>query len=62
MLKSYIPGIDSLIYPKSHYGNLFVGKLVNGLHDWIEKHPIVIQSTNVSESLPIIINSTLVRK
>ena len=29
MLKSYIPGINLLIYPKIHYGNLLSEKLVN---------------------------------
>ena len=42
VLKLYIPGIDSLFYPKVHY-EFFLWKLVNELHDWIEKYPHVIQ-------------------
>ena len=29
MSKSYIPGINSLIYPKGHYENIFSDNLVN---------------------------------
>ena len=33
MLKSYIPGNNSLIYPKIHYENFVSVKIVNALHD-----------------------------
>ena len=62
MLKSYIPGIYPLIYPKKHVECLFYGELVNELHYWIEKHPHVIQYSNVSDSLFVKINGTLVKK
>ena len=35
MLKSYIPGINTLILSKKHYEILFSEKLVNELHAWI---------------------------
>ena len=50
MLKSYLPGNNILIFPKRHYDNIFYEKLVNESHDWIEKHPHVIQTPNVSDS------------
>ena len=37
-------------------------KKFNELHEWIEKHPHVIQLTNVSDSLFVKINGTLVKK
>ena len=61
-LKSYIPGINSLVYTKRHYDNYFTVKPVNELHEWIEKHPHVIQSPNISDSLFSKINGTLVNK
>ena len=42
MLKSYIPGINTLVFIKRHYDNIFSEKLVNELHAWIENHPNVI--------------------
>ena len=62
LLKSYISCNDSLVYPKIHYANLFSGKLVNELHNCIEKHPDLIQSPNVSDSLFVKINGTHVNK
>ena len=62
MLKSYIPGINSLIYSNRHYDNLFYGKLVNELYDWTEKHPNAIQSTHVSDSLSVKIDGNMVNK
>ena len=62
VLKSYIPEINSLICLKIYYGNIFSEKLVNELHDWIDKHPHLIQSSNVSGSLWVKTNGTLVKK
>ena len=62
VLKSYITGINPLIYPKRHYDNIFTEKLVNELHDWIDKLPHVIQPPNVSDSLFVKINVTLVKE
>ena len=59
---SYIPGTSSLIYPTRYYDNIFYEKLVNELHDWIDKHPHVIKYPNVSDSLFVKINGTLVNK
>ena len=61
-LKSHLNGIKTMIFRKRHYDNMFSGKLVNKLHDWIEKHPHVILSPNVSDQLFFKINSTLVIK
>ena len=62
MLKSYLPGINTSIFPKRHYNNILNEKLVNELHDYIEKDPHIIQSPNVSDSLFVKINGTLVDK
>ena len=59
---SYIQGNNSLIYPERHYDNIFSEKLVNELHERIQKHPHVIQSANVSDSLLVKINGTLIKK
>ena len=48
-LKSYIPGINPLIYPKRHDENLFSEKLVNKWHDWMDKQPHLIKPPNVSD-------------
>ena len=37
-------------------------KKVNELHDWIEKHPHIIQYQNISDPLFVKINYTLVKK
>ena len=62
MLKSYIPGNNSLIYPNRYYNNLFSGKIVNKFYDWMEKNSHVIQSQNVSESLFVKINCDVVNE
>ena len=62
MFKPYIPRINSLVYPNIYYEILFYEKIVNALHDWIEKHPYVIQSKKISDSLFVKINGTLVKK
>ena len=62
MLKSYLPGINTLVFPKIHYENIVSEKLVNELHAWIENHPHLIHPPNVSYSLFIKINGTLVNK
>ena len=50
MLNSYLPGMNTSIFPKRHYENIFSKQLVNELHDWIQNNPHVIHSTNVSDS------------
>ena len=61
MVKSYIPGINTSIFPKKNYENTFYEKLVNELHSYIEKQPHVIHSPNASYSLLIKINGTFVK-
>ena len=51
-----------MIYPKIYYTFLFYEKLVNTLHECIEKNPHVIQYQNVSYSLFVKINGTIVKK
>ena len=46
--ESYLPGINTSIYPKKHHDNSFDKKQVNELYDWTEKHPRVIQYPNLS--------------
>ena len=60
MLNSYIPGMNTSLFPKRHNDNIFTEKLVNGLHDWIENHPHLIPPPNVSDSLFFKIDGTLV--
>ena len=48
MLKQFIPGLDSSVGANICYNNYFTQKLVNELHYWVENHPRVIQSPNVS--------------
>ena len=62
MLNSYLPGINTSIFSKIHYDNIFSQKLVNELHDWVENHPHVIHSPNVSYSLSVKVNGTLIKK
>ena len=62
MLKSYLPGINTSIFPKIHYENILSGKIVNKLHAWIENHPHVVNYHNVSDSLFVKINGTIVNK
>ena len=61
ILKSYIPGTDKLIDPKIHY-EYFFENIVNKVHDWIEKHPHVIKTPNVSDSIFVEFNGTIVNK
>ena len=61
-MQSYIPGINTSIFPKQYFENIFTEKLVNELHSWIENHPNVIHSSNVKDSLFVKINGTIVRK
>ena len=37
-------------------------KLVNELHEWIEKQPNIIQSTNISDSMFVKFNGTLLKE
>ena len=62
MLNSYLPGINTFIFPKRHYDNIFSGKLVNELHYWILNHLHGKDHPNVSDSLFTKINGTLVKK
>ena len=50
ILKSFIPAIDTLIFLKTNYENIFSGKLINELHAWIKNQPHVIHSPNVKDS------------
>ena len=59
---SYLPRINTSIFPKRHNDNIFSQKLVILLNDWIENHPHVILSPNVKDSLLVKINGTLVKK
>ena len=38
-LKSFIPAINTSIFPKKNYEDIFSGKLINELHAWIENQP-----------------------
>ena len=62
MLKSYLTRIDTSIFPKRNYDNIFSERLVNELNDCIENHPHVIQTQNISDSLFVKINGTPVKK
>ena len=41
---------------------LFPAMLVNELHDWMDKHPHLIQYPNASDSISVEVNVTLVKK
>ena len=58
LLKSYLPGINTLIFPKRYDRNIFSEKLINELHAWIENHLHVINYPNVSNSLLVKTNGT----
>ena len=60
MLKSYFPGVNTSIFPKKHYEDIFYEKLVNELHAWIENQPHVINTPNAKDSLFIKINGIFV--
>ena len=62
MLKSFIPAINTSIFPNKHYENIFSEKHINELHACIKNHPPVINSTNVKDSVFVKINVTLVKK
>ena len=62
MLKSYLPGINTPIFLKRHYANIFSEKFVDKLHDCTEKNTHVIQPPKVSNSLFVKTNVTLVKK
>ena len=61
-MKSYIPGINSLIGPKRQYYYFSSENLGKYLHYWMDKHPCVIQYPNVSYLIFVKINLTLVKK
>ena len=60
ILKLYITGINTSIFPKKRDENIFTEKLVNKLHAWIENHPDVRHPLNVKDSFLSKINGTLV--
>ena len=62
MLNSFIPEINTSIFPKTKYESIFSEKLINQLNAWIENHPHVIHSPNVKDSGFVKINGTLVKK
>ena len=62
MLYSYLPGINTPIFQKINYNNIFSEKLVYELQAWIENHPCSIHYTTASDSLLVKINGTLVNK
>ena len=43
MLNSYLHGMNTSIFLNRHYNNIFSGKLVYELHDWIENHPNILK-------------------
>ena len=47
-LKSYIPGIDSWIFPSRCYPPPHEN-LANELNEWIEKHPDIIHYSNIPD-------------
>ena len=51
-----------IVYPNIHHDHFLYEELFNGLYDWIEKHPDVMKSTNLSDSLFVKINGTPVKK
>ena len=62
MLKSFIPAINTSIFPKKYHENIFSEKLINEFRAWIKNHPLVIHFPNVKDSVPVKINCTLVKK
>ena len=62
MLNSYLPGINTSIFPKRHYNSIFYEKLVNELHAWIESLPHVIDSFNFLYPSFVKINANIVNK
>ena len=54
--------INTSIFPKKHYEDIYFEQLINELHAWIENHPHVIHSPKVKYSVFIKINDTLVNK
>ena len=62
ILKSYITGINTSIFPKTHYENISSGKIINELHSWIENHLRLIHFPNVEDSFFVKTNGTLVKK
>ena len=62
ILKSFITAINTSIFPKKHYENIFSEKLINELHAFIENHPHEIHYPNVKDSVFVKINGILVNK
>ena len=62
VLKSFIPAINTTIFPKKQYENIFSEKLINELYACIENHPHVIHSPNIKDSMFVKIHGTLVKK
>ena len=62
MLKIYLSWINTSIFQKRYYKNIFSRKLVNELHVWVENHPLVIHSPNLKYSLFSKTNGTLFNK
>ena len=62
MLKSFIPAINTSIFPKKHYENIFSEKLINELHAWVENFPDVIHPTNLKDSVFVKNNGSLIKK
>ena len=61
VLNSYLPGINTSIFPKRHHDNTFSEKLVYELHACRENHPHVMHPPNESDSLFSKINGTIVK-
>ena len=51
-----------MIGPKRYNNNNKLENIINELHDWIEKHPCVIPSPNVSESIFVKVNVNILKK
>ena len=61
MLKSFIYAINTSIFPKKQYENIFPEEILNELHAWVENYPHVIYSPNVKDSVFVKIDGTLLK-
>ena len=61
-VESFIPAINTSIFSKIFYENIFSKKLINELHDCIENKHHVIHTPYVKDSVFFKMNGTLVNK
>ena len=59
VLKSYFNGNNTSNITNRECKNIYYGKVVSELHDWIEKRSCAIKHLNVSDSLFVKINGTI---